>query len=380
MKKSFAVIVFLFLCVKVNYSQVYIVVDKFPTEFLRKQPICIAGDFNGWNPGKDTLLRDNTGKYSIVLFLSPGHYEYKFTGGSWNQAEGNIEESFAANRKLLVNGKKDTIYNQILGWENTAIVKSHTKLPTVFLLNDSFPIPGLNNTPRIWICLPESYYDNPRKKYNTLYMFDGNNLFDKFYAYNEEWQIDETLHFLQKANRDPGCIVIGIDGGDHNRISQLTPYKNSKYGGGQGNSTLDYLVKTLKPFIDSTYRTRSQRISTAIGGASLGGLLAFYGALTYPEIFSKVLVFSPSFWWNKQIYNDTEKAKIPKNTKIAFLVGGNEEPSDEVVTKTREMYNLMVKKGFTQNQCRYKYFPDGTHSESFWGREFANNYLWLWDK
>jgi enterochelin esterase-like enzyme len=45
------------------------------------------------------------------------------------------------------------------------------------------------------------------------------------------------------------------------------------------------LVEELKPFIDKMYRTLSDAGSTALGGASLGGLVSLYFGLKYPNVF-----------------------------------------------------------------------------------------------
>jgi predicted alpha/beta superfamily hydrolase len=54
------------------------------------------------------------------------------------------------------------------------------------------------------------------------------------------------------------------------------------------------VTETLKPFVDSNFRTK-ERQYTGIGG-SYGRIdLVFYG-LRYPEVFGKLMIFSPSLW------------------------------------------------------------------------------------
>ena len=74
------------------------------------------------------------------------------------------------------------------------------------------------------------------------------------HSYVGEWKVDETLDSL-KAN----VIVIGIEHGNNKRIDELTPYKNEKYGGGKADSYLDFIVSDLKPYVDKTYRTKSNK-------------------------------------------------------------------------------------------------------------------------
>jgi hypothetical protein len=46
--------------------------------------VTLAGSFNGWDAQRNPLTDDGTGKWSIVMALKPGKYEYKFVvDGAW---------------------------------------------------------------------------------------------------------------------------------------------------------------------------------------------------------------------------------------------------------------------------------------------------------
>ena len=47
-------------------------------------------------------------------------------------------------------------------------------------------------------------------------------------------------------------IVVGIDNGGKKRIEELSPYKNAKYGGGNGDNYVKFIRRNFKPFIDKT--------------------------------------------------------------------------------------------------------------------------------
>ena len=154
--------------------------------------------------------------------------------------------------------------------------------------------PQLNSERKIWVYLPIEYKTNSSKKYPVIYMHDGQNLFDQKTSYAGEWNIDETLDSIRGQ-----VIIVGIENGGEKRIDELTPFKNEKYGGGKAEAYLDFIVSTLKPKIDATYRTKTNAHNTCIMGSSLGGLVSFYAALKYPAIFGKVACFSPSFWFTR---------------------------------------------------------------------------------
>ncbi|MDI1256013.1 MAG: alpha/beta hydrolase-fold protein [Flavobacterium sp.] len=232
--------------------------------------------------------------------------------------------------------------------------------------------PQLKTTKKIWVYLPKSYAENPEKKYPVIYMHDAQNLFDKKTSYAGEWEIDETLDRLN-AN----VIVIGIEHGNEKRMDELTPYKNEKYGGGKADEYLDFIVNTLKPHVDSIYRTKTKAKNTTIFGSSLGGLVSFYAVLKYPKVFGKAGVFSPSFWFTKDIYDLVEKSPKIK-AKFYFLCGDSESKDIDVVADMNKMYKLL-----DENRCYCLKLQEkvvvkgGEHNEKLWREGFEKAYIWL---
>lgn len=231
--------------------------------------------------------------------------------------------------------------------------------------------PQLQTKKRIWVYLPLNY-EKTTRDYPVIYMHDAQNLFDKDTSFGDEWKIDETLDSLKAK-----VIVIGIEHGNEKRFEEMTPYKNEKRGGGKADAYLEFIVKTLKPQIDSTYRTKTNAHNTCIWGSSLGGLVSFYAALKYPDVFGKVGCFSPAFWINKEeIFQKMENT--PKfNTKIYLLCGDNEN-KENMVANMEEMETLINSK-----RCECKMLnktviiKDGEHNEKLWRNAFAKAYLWL---
>lgn len=184
--------------------------------------------------------------------------------------------------------------------------------------------PQLQATKKIWLYLPKNY-ESSQKKYPVIYMHDGQNLFDAKTSFVGEWNVDEKLDSLNAQ-----VIVVGIEHGNDKRIAELTPYKNEKYGGGNADQYLEFIVKTLKPAIDNRYRTKTNARNTGIIGSSLGGLVSYYAILKYPEVFGKAGIFSPSFWYNRKEIIDLTNTISKLNTKIYFLCGDNEGDADMI--------------------------------------------------
>lgn len=231
--------------------------------------------------------------------------------------------------------------------------------------------PQLKTKKKIWVYLPKDY-EKTTQKYPVIYMHDGQNLFDAKTSYVGEWNVDETLDSINAK-----VIVIGIEHGGDKRIEELTPFPHAKYGGGKADDYLDFLVNTLKPHIDKTYRTKTSAKNTAIFGSSLGGLISFYAALKYPKVFGKVGCFSPAFWFNRNELNDLMQKTDKFKTKIYFLCGDNEGDADVVP----DMENVV--KWVNSMRCECKklnksvIIKGGQHNEKLWRENFKNAYLWL---
>lgn len=229
--------------------------------------------------------------------------------------------------------------------------------------------PELNIQKKIWVYLPKDYAYSD-KKYPVMYMHDAQNLFDAKTSYVGEWEVDEALN---KMNAQ--LIVIGIEHGNEKRIDELTPYKNEKYGGGNGDNYLKFIVETLKPKVDSLYRTKSNAKNTAIFGSSLGGLISFYAVIKHPNVFGKAGIFSPSFWFSDEVYSLMEKSETSK-AKIFFLCGDKE--NETMVSDLKKMQTLL-----DRNRCyclklnKTVIVKDGEHNEKLWKENFEQAVKWL---
>ena len=156
-------------------------------------------------------------------------------------------------------------------------------------------------TPRnVYVWLPEDY--SKGKKYDVVYMSDGQNLFDAEKMFNhQEWCVDEVFGELLKSGRIRNCIVVGVANSFRTRSQEYFPQdvfdlyspelkeyaRNKRMGEDDllGNKYLQFLVEELKPFIDKTYSTRKDRDHTFHMGSSMGGLISSYAVTKYPEVF-----------------------------------------------------------------------------------------------
>jgi predicted alpha/beta superfamily hydrolase len=115
------------------------------------------------------------------------------------------------------------------------------------------------------------------RRFPVLYMLDGHNLFDDSDAtYGRAWRLGAHLDA-----HGPEVIVVGID---------AAPHEGGIGKGGGGMAFVEWLVRELKPAIDARYLT--DPTASALAGASLGGLMAIYGAAAHPTVFRRAAAFS----------------------------------------------------------------------------------------
>ena len=251
-----------------------------------------------------------------------------------------------------------------------------TQLPNVSIIEKEFIIEGLNEiSHKIWVYLPPNYTDS-KKNFPVIYMHDAQNLFDAKTSFIGEWNVDETLNEIYKKT-GKGFIVVGVENGGEERINEYTPWEHKKYGGGKGEIYMNFIVNTLKPYIDTNYRTKPQQKYTGLIGSSLGGLISYYGGLKYPTVFGKIGALSTSFWFSDEVLKFTEEHGKQNRIKLYLLVGGKEGEKMDVDTKNME--KLLLETGFKKQNLTTKINPEGTHSETFWSSEFLEVISWLYN-
>jgi len=234
----------------------------------------------------------------------------------------------------------------------------------------SMEAPQLRSSKKIWLYLPKNYATST-KKYPVLYMQDAQNLFDAKTSFVGEWNIDEKLDSLNAQ-----FIVVGIENTDK-RMEELTPFPHPKYGGGKADQYLDFIVNTLKPKIDATYRTKPNPKNTIIMGSSLGGLLSFYAVLKYPEVFGKAGVFSPSFWFNRDQINDMLERTTKFKAKVYFMCGDNEGDADVIPDLNKVEYLVNSIRCECKMLNKKVIVKGGQHNEKQWRDGFVKAYIWL---
>ncbi|NTV84196.1 MAG: T9SS type A sorting domain-containing protein, partial [Bacteroidales bacterium] len=337
--------------------------------------IYIAGNFNGWNPGDPAyvLSKNEDQKWFFTSAVAPEGtlIEFKFTRGSWETVEKGPGGEEIPNRQFTF-GNGDTVHVIIYNWANGGGGGS-TAAENVEVMDEDFEMPQLGRTRRIWIYYPPDY-ETSGFGYPVLYMHDGQNLFDDATSFAGEWHVDETLNELA-ADGYKVPIVVGIDNDGEYRLGEYTPWRHPVHGGGDGELYMQFIVETLKPYIDQHYRTLPDRDYTGIMGSSLGGLISHYGALAYQDVFSKAGIYSPSYWFSDSVWQFTREAGHQDAMRIYLMCGGAE--GQNTINNMTDMQDSLLANGFSEDEISMTVIPGGGHNETLWSGDFGDAYKWL---
>lgn len=247
----------------------------------------------------------------------------------------------------------------------------------------------------VW--LPRQYFLNPQSALPVLYMHDGQNLFNQQSAnFGVAWEVDDIAQQLMDEGKITPAIIVGI-WSTPNRRMEYFPERAAQYFSaqdaavierlkqhlGEGKNAdyladeyLSFIVKELKPYIDSHYRSVPDRDNTLIAGSSMGGLISIYALTQYPQVFGSAAGVSTHWplFFNNDHMGPAEKLR--DYLRAAFPVAGQHRVYFDFGTATLDQYyeihqnqvdKIMLDKGYVQGRDWVtKKFPDAEHNEQAW--------------
>lgn len=227
--------------------------------------VALAGEFNQWSrQGIAMTPLEQTGIfYHTMEFRESARVEYKLiVDGQWmvdplcpNTVENGIGEQ---NSYFVVGSFHEP---PELAWVPT--------IPHGRVEEFDFESEILHNRRRVYVYLPPGYADDATTRFATLYVHDGG-------EYLSRARLPTILDNLLHSQDIPPLIAIMVDPVD--RIREY--WANEDYA--------RFMEQELIPHIDGRYRTLAQREARGVMGASMGGLISTYLALSRPHLFSKV--------------------------------------------------------------------------------------------
>ena len=250
----------------------------------------------------------------------------------------------------------------------------HTASKNVQILTDTILIDYLGSKRTIALYLPDNY-DLDSVSYPVIYFLDGQSLFDQKIQEGMEWELDEVLDSISRIGGEKS-VVVGINSSD-DRLREYKPFPSDRWYSHKnvsGDQHAEWIVQSLKPWIDNRYRTKTSMNSTIIGGASLGGLMSYYMLMKYSETFGSAIVLSPSFWVNEDVYELHKDNKNLFSQKIYFDAGELETPTVQSIEK---MQDLLIMYGMPKENLKLDIEIGLGHWHMTWRKGFKKAYPWI---
>ncbi|MDO4430028.1 MAG: alpha/beta hydrolase-fold protein [Lonepinella koalarum] len=249
------------------------------------------------------------------------------------------------------------------------------------------PVPYLPEWRRIRVLLPENYQQDQWTHYPVLYMHDGQNVFYSKESYSgHSWKIIPTIKHHKAL---PKLIIVGIDNAGVRRLDEYAPWKTdtgstpeTMHAGGLGFEYGKWVVETVKPFIDSHYRTKPDRTNTLLAGSSMGGMITAFMGAKYPDIFGHLGVFSLASWFSEKAFLTFCHQYILNQASKVFIQVGTKE-GDEVdshfisnmnqayIDSTLRYYQALLRTGHPLDNIRLKLMANEIHHEMHWADHFV---------
>ncbi len=340
------------------------------------RPVYISGNFNNWHTQDERfqMERIENGLYHFRFpddFAYPDELLYKFTKGDWSEVEidryGNRTENRSCRQHQGVRRE------HVDKWRKNWLPFRNHFLPKVELISDQFEMPQLGKKRRVWALLPHDY-ETSTETYPVMYLHDAQNLFNEQAKYGN-WEIDKKLAVMSEYKIGK-IIVVAVEHAEQDRIKEYNVGK-TVLGAGDGKKYIRFITETLKPYIDKRYRTKPEQEFTGIGGSSMGGLVSIFAGIMYPEVYGKLMIFSPSLWVVPKINFSELDFFEPHDMKIYLYAGGDE--SATMVRHVKRFQKNMTENSELERHIRIKLSINmfGKHTETFWSDEFPKAIEWL---
>jgi enterochelin esterase-like enzyme len=263
--------------------------------------------------------------------------------------------------------------------------------------NLKFPSKFLNREVIYDVILPPNYENITNLK--VLYMNDGQDF--------EQLKIEQTFNNLYAESTIPPLVFVGLHANNYGTpplrlqeygTASISDYKNR---GNLADAYQSFITLELLPFVISNYKVSSFNCDNYFCGFSLGGLSAMDLVWGNPRFFSKVGVFSGSFWWRKKAYEDgyddhndrimhvlVRSGKYNEGQKFWFECGTNDEQDDrnkngiiDSIDDTHDLIKELEAKGYKRGKdIEYLEMEGGEHNSKTWSEAIPIFVKWLFEK
>lgn len=233
-------------------------------------------------------------------------------------------------------------------------------------------------------------YPRAKKKFPALLMNDGQDF--------TAMKLEQTFSEAYASKAIQPFVYIGLECNE-NRMHEYGTAPSADFKG-RGSKALAYsrfVIEEFIPFLKKEFKISSDGKDWVYCGMSLGGLSAFDIAYRNSKLFSKIGVFSGSFWWRKKAYVKKDVADrsrilldVIKNGKDAphlkfwLQTGTEDEKADrnnngviDSIDDTLDVIKELRAKGYSYpGAIVYEEIQGGKHDLPTWASIFPKFVLW----
>lgn len=227
--------------------------------------VSIAGDATGWDPQLVMeQLEDTNFWYHTTVYEADARLDYKYVinGINWILDPRNphqVPSGFGSNSEL-----------RLPAWEYPLEINDYPEIPHGTIEDTLFYSQFLGNTRQIKIYLPPAYFVT-EIDYPAILFHDG-------LEYISLAQTDNVFDYLIHNHQMQPCVGIFVPPIDRTR----------EYAGDLQDEFTQFITDELLPWMDSRYRVLEDPSAHLTLGASNGGNIALWLAVSHPEIFGYV--------------------------------------------------------------------------------------------
>ena len=253
---------------------------------------------------------------------------------------------------------------------------------------------------KISVFVPSTY--DGVTPHDILYFFDAQNLYDSAGHYTDNgdpygsWQLDILLSEIHRQY-GKNMIVVGIDNADKYRDRELfmnpsdfgdlaplaTALPDEDYSQGNLENLDDFMKQTLHPFIKAKYCVKEDNIG--IGGASMGGIAAFYCGLREFGFYNYVISYSPAYglyemsafenWFKGKNFIENKE----KLSKIHIYCGEGDPLERLLIGSSKDMKGTLIKYDYPESKIFETYDIEKPHNEESWRLILCESFTKLLD-
>jgi enterochelin esterase-like enzyme len=251
----------------------------------------------------------------------------------------------------------------------------------------------------LYVYLPRAYHANPALRFPVIYMLDGQNIWSSKGMPHGGWKAGQTLEKLIAGGKIQPAILAGIPSGRYRKEEYVgsgafygmdeaadhTPLveKNKK----MHTDLAIWIAETVKPLIDSSWRTKPESESTSIVGSSFGAGMALYLAFTYPHLFGKVASLSAGNYapgmeqWAEKPYRIVDflaERVIRKTATRVYLDCGSSGVDALFLPEAEKLHRVFLSLGWKEGDTlRWVFDKNAPHNERAWARRLPGAFMFL---